>query len=75
MRFSNTYLLRLYVDTDESERICGNLFPVSKKQVFSFKNANELIALLQRSFCLPPKTLSPHKNEDSGEIWENQDRK
>ena len=36
MRLIKTYLLRLYADTDVSERICGDVQPLDEKQSYSF---------------------------------------
>jgi len=35
MRLIKTYLLRLYADTDVSERICGDVQPLDEKQSYS----------------------------------------
>lgn len=46
MRLIKTYLLRLYADTDVSERICGDVQPLDEKQSYSFKNLTELTVLM-----------------------------
>jgi hypothetical protein len=48
MRLIKTYLLRLYTDSEVTERICGDIRPVAGKHKYPFKNANEFSNLLQR---------------------------
>ncbi len=36
MRLIKTYLLRLYADTDASERICGDVRLLDEKRSYSF---------------------------------------
>lgn len=48
MRFVQTFLLRLYVDTQSPDRLCGELRPVEKRETYPFKNEISLKELLQR---------------------------
>lgn len=48
MRFVQTFLLRLYVDTQFPDRLCGDLRPVEKRETFPFKNETGLMELLQQ---------------------------
>jgi hypothetical protein len=67
MRLIKTYLLRLYADTDASERICGDLRPLDEKQSYSFKNVNELNLLLRQLADKPPCPTTTQKRTDSRE--------
>jgi hypothetical protein len=48
MRLIKTYLLRLYTDTEATERICGDIRPVEEKHTYPFKNTNDFLILLRR---------------------------
>jgi len=48
MRFVQTFLLRLYVDTQSPDRLCGELRPVEKMETYPFKNETSLMELLQQ---------------------------
>jgi hypothetical protein len=47
MRFTRTFLLRLYVDPDLQGRLCGELRLVETGDVIPFKNETRLVELLQ----------------------------
>lgn len=67
MRLIKTYLLRLYADTDASERICGNLQPLDEKQSYSFKNLTELTVLMLHFLEKPSPATTLKKRIDSRE--------
>jgi hypothetical protein len=46
MRLIKTYLLRIYADTEVTQRICGDIRPVDEKHSYPFKNIDELITYL-----------------------------
>jgi hypothetical protein len=48
MRFVQTFLLRLYVDTQTPDRLCGELRPVEKRETYPFKNETSLMELLRQ---------------------------
>lgn len=71
MRLIKTYLLRLYADTDVSERICGDIRFLDGKRSYSFKNLDEFTALMRQlatkpSYCTPPqKRTDPREKGDA----------
>ena len=67
MRLIKTYLLRLYADTDASERICGDIRPFDEKQSYSFKNLDEFTALMRQLVVKPSHSTPPQKQTDSRE--------
>ena len=67
MRLTKTYLLRLYADTDASERICGDVRPLDEKQSYSFKNLDEFTVLMRQLATKPSHSTSPQKQTDSRE--------
>jgi hypothetical protein len=48
MRLIKTFVLRLYVDSDAPERICGDLQPLPKPKTFPFMNEDGLSILLRQ---------------------------
>jgi hypothetical protein len=48
MRLIKTFLLRLYTDPGQGEKICGDLRILPGRKSLPFKNHSELIILLQR---------------------------
>lgn len=48
MRFIRTFLVRLYMDTDAPDRLCGELRPVETRGTYPFKNEYSLTELLLR---------------------------
>jgi hypothetical protein len=67
MRLIKTYLLRLYADTDASERICGDVRPLDEKRSYSFKNLNDFIVLMRQLAGIPSHSILPQKRTDSPE--------
>jgi hypothetical protein len=67
MRLIKTYLLRLYVDTDASEQICGDLCPLNEHKSYPFKNMNDFAVLLRQFNNKPARTTTPHEWDDSQE--------
>jgi hypothetical protein len=63
MRLIKTYLLRLYADTDASERICGDIRPLDEDQSYPFKNMDDLAFHLHQLVLKP----SPATPKESGE--------
>lgn len=61
MRFTQTFVLHLYVDSEALERLCGNVRPLENPESFPFKNQLELEELLRRLIGKPPtlKVASP----------------
>ena len=49
MRLIKTFVLHLYVDTEASERLCGDLQAMPDRKSLAFKNQAELITRLQQS--------------------------
>ncbi len=47
MRFTKTFLLHLYMDSDAPERICGDLRPLEDSERYSFKDFKELQELIR----------------------------
>lgn len=48
MRFIKTFVLRLVIDPDVPDLLCGDLQRPSDREVFPFKDKTELIALLHQ---------------------------
>lgn len=48
MRFIKTFILRLYIDTDRREQICGDLQALPNSKSFPFKSEIDLNLLLQQ---------------------------
>ncbi len=49
MRFIKSFVLHLYVDSEEPERICGDLLVVLDRKSRPFKNQAELSELILES--------------------------
>ncbi len=64
MRLIKAYLLRLYADTDASERICGDVRPLDEKRSYSFKNLDELTLLMRQLAVKPSHPTLPQKRTD-----------
>ena len=58
MRFVQTFLLRIYVDTQSPDRLCGDLRPIDKRETYPFKNETGLMELLQQ-LSRPPDESDP----------------
>jgi hypothetical protein len=67
MRLIKAYLLRLYADTEVTERICGDIRPVDGKSSYPFKNANEFLILLRGLIGEPAHTTISESNAVAGE--------
>ena len=66
MRFIRTILVRLYVDTDTPDRLCGELRSVEEQTTFTFKNEAGLGELLHRLSCQAVEInpiQTPHNKE------------
>ncbi len=62
MRFVQTFLLRIYVDPQFPSRLCGELRPIEKREIYPFKNETSLMELLQQL------SISSDKSDQSGSI-------
>ena len=71
MRLIKTYLLRLYADTDASERICGDVRPLDEKRSYSFKNLDEFTVLMRQLAMKPSHCTPTQKRTDSREKGDN----
>ena len=64
MRSLISFVLRMYIDSDVPERLCGELRPLGGTQFYPFKNENEFEALLRQLIgkMSPPETnlSEPH---------------
>jgi hypothetical protein len=58
MRHIRTFLLRLYVDPDVPDRLCGDLRPLETREVCPFKDETGLVKLLQK-LSVPSKDGGP----------------
>lgn len=67
MRIIKTFFLRLYIDADMREQICGDLRVLPGKKTVPFKNNSELLNLLYRLVNEEvknlPVTASPDKQD------------
>ena len=48
MRLIKTFILRLYIDSEAPERLCGDVQALPKLETFPYKNEDWLIVLLHR---------------------------
>jgi hypothetical protein len=48
MRFIQTYLLRLYIDTDVPDQLCGEIRPLETQKTYPFRAPSTLLELLQK---------------------------
>jgi hypothetical protein len=67
MRFITTIILRLYVDPDVPDLLCGNMQLPSSQDIFSFKNEADLIALLHQLGVLTAKKISSNSRRSYDE--------
>jgi len=69
MRFVKSFILRLYIDSDVPDLLCGDVQIASSQEIFSFKNEVTLINLLHQLGILTSKNIqsnsrrSIHENE------------
>jgi hypothetical protein len=68
MRLIKTYRLRIYADTDTSERICGDVHPLDEKRSYPFKNADELTVLLRKLAGEAPHAATPKRTDSPREM-------
>ena len=61
MRFVKTFVLRLFVDSNTPERVCGSVRRLDEPESHPFKNIGDLEEALRRSVrqCLIPRSLPP----------------
>lgn len=69
MRFIKSFVLRLYIDPDAPDLLCGTLQAPPDQEVFSFKNEAALITLLNQLGVTAPQYN--HLNPRSP-IYENE---
>ncbi len=60
MRFIKSFVLRLYIDSDEPDLLCGDLQAPSDQERFPFKNEVTLVELLHQFGALTAKNI--HSN-------------
>lgn len=58
MRSTKTLILRLYVDSEAPDRLCGNIQLPSEQHAISFKTDIALIRLLRQLNTSPPQNKS-----------------
>lgn len=67
MRIIKTFFLRLYIDADLREQICGDLRVLPGKKTVPFKNNSELLNMLYRlvneELKNIPATASPDEQD------------
>ncbi len=69
MRFMKSFILRLYIDSDVPDLLCGDVQIPSSQEIFSFKSEDTLINLLHQLATLTSKNShsnsrrSIHENE------------
>ncbi len=69
MRFVKSFILRLYIDSDVPDLLCGDVQIPSSQEIFSFKSEAALIKLLHQFGILTAKNIhsnprrSIHENE------------
>ena len=61
MRFVKTFVLRLFVDSNAPERVCGSVRRLDEPESHPFKNIGELEDALRQSVrrCLMPRSSPP----------------
>lgn len=67
MRLIKTFILRLYTDLEQREKICGDLQILPIRKTFSFKNSAELIERLLQFATEEPKELPMNASQDENE--------
>jgi hypothetical protein len=48
MRILKSYILRLYIDLDQPDQLCGDLQTLPDRKAYPFKNQSELLDLVHR---------------------------
>lgn len=64
MRFIKTFVVRLYVDSEESDRLCGNFRVLSDSRLISFKNQTDFILLLRQCISQIPESPVQHLKQE-----------
>jgi hypothetical protein len=67
MRFITTFVLRLYIDPEMQENICGDLQSLPEHKAISFKNEAELLKLLHKPLNEETKVRSIRTYKDENE--------
>jgi hypothetical protein len=65
MRFIKTFILRLYIDPEMPEQLCGEVHPVEETGNHPFKNRTEFEELLQRLIRKPPTSMTGSSSADT----------
>lgn len=68
MRSNKTFILRLYIDSELPDQLCGNVQMSSGRETFSFKNDAALIKLLRQLSILNGQNCSSKGLEENHEI-------
>ena len=68
MRLIKTFFLRLYIDAELREQICGDLRVLPGKKTFPFKNNSELLNLLYRLVNEEVKNLPVTASPDEQDV-------
>jgi hypothetical protein len=63
MRIVKSFILRLYIDSDVPDLMCGDVQIPSSQEVFSFKNEVALIKLLHQLGILTTKNVYSNQKE------------
>ena len=48
MRLLKTFIVHIYFDTNQPERLCGNVRPLEDQECHPFKSQTELVAVLHQ---------------------------
>lgn len=67
MRLIKTFILRLYMDLELEEQICGDLQALPRRKTFPFKNKLELLNLIHQLANEEVKNLSTRKAKEENE--------
>jgi len=65
MRFIKTFILRLYIDPELPEQLCGDLHPVEEAGNHPFKNRTEFEELLQQLIRKRPTSKKGSSSADT----------
>jgi hypothetical protein len=72
MRFIKAFILRLYIDPEVPDLLCGDLQIPADRKIFSFKNEAALIGLLHQLGVLTAQNTNSNPRRSIHEI-ENSD--
>ena len=56
MRLLKTFIVRIYFDVDEPERLCGNIRPLKDQKSYPFKSQTEFESMLLQLIGKSPRT-------------------